>query len=213
MGIVASQLDDEDLLRPEEFEELESMSGFDRDDLIKLYKRFKSLDRSSEGTLSEDDLLRVPEVAMNPLVDRVLGYFGFGPHAVALCGKSVTRVNFTDFVKALSLFNQARSKEEKLDRVFASFDIDGDGVLSNQEFVSLIRSLVGKSMDQNDIEELVNYALNEADETKEGLTKEEFRRILLPNTFIDKNSTRTRSESSSLEAFHRKREKELKLKS
>lgn len=159
--------------------------------------------------LGEEDLLRVPEVAMNPMVDRVVGYFGFGPHAVKLSGKSTTRVNFTDFVRALSLFNARSSKEEKMEHVFSAFDLDGDGIISREEFVSLLRTLVGKSMDQTDIEDLVDYALREVD-NETGLTFEDFMAILQHSSDIDKiTSTRTRTESS-LEAFHRKRERELK---
>lgn len=50
MGIVASRVDDDDLLRPEEFEELENMSGFTREEIRKLYRRFRTLDRSGDGT-------------------------------------------------------------------------------------------------------------------------------------------------------------------
>jgi len=209
MGIVTSQVDDDDLLRPEEFEELENMSGFTREEIRKLYRRFRTLDRSGDGTLGEEDLLRVPEVAMNPMVERVVGYFGFGPHAMRLAGKSITRVNFTDFVRALSLFNPRNSKEEKLEHVFSSFDLDGDGTLSREEFTSLLRTLVGKSMEQKDIEALVDYALLEVAH-EDGLTFQDFLTILQSSSDIDKiTSNRSRTESS-LEAFHRKRERELK---
>jgi Ca2+-binding EF-hand superfamily protein len=209
MGLVSSRVDEDDLLRPEEFEELEAMSGFTRDEIRKLYRRFRHLDHSGDGTLGEADLLRVPEVAMNPMVDRVVGYFGFGPYAEQLAGKSTTRVNFTDFVRALSLFNARTSKEEKLEQVFKSLDLDQDGVISHKEFTALIRSLVGKSMDQADIKALVDYASKEDEENESGITFKEFEAIL-KGSDIDKIVTsRTRTESS-LEAFHRKREKELR---
>ena len=105
MGLITSQFDDDDLLRPEELEELELMSGFTKDEVIKLYRRFRTLDRTGDGTISEEELLRVPELAMNPMVERIVGYFGFGPQAMRLSGKSATRINFTDFVKELSWFD------------------------------------------------------------------------------------------------------------
>ena len=51
---------EEDDLRNEEFEELELSSGFSRDELRVLYKRFKTLDRGGTGTLGAEDLLRIP---------------------------------------------------------------------------------------------------------------------------------------------------------
>lgn len=208
MGLVASQFE-EDELRPEEVEELEAMSGFTKEEIIKLYKRFKSLDRSGNGTINEEELLKIPEVAMNPMVERILGYFGFGPLAQRLNGKTVTRINFTDFVKALSLFNGRSTKEEKLEHVFKAFDLDGDGIISREEFVTLIRTLVGKSMDQADIDDLVQYALSEV-QHENGLRFVDFVSILETSSDIDKLAeSRVRTESS-LEAFHRKRERELR---
>jgi Ca2+-binding EF-hand superfamily protein len=209
MGLVASRVDDDDLLRPEEFEELEALSGFTRDEIRKLYRRFRTLDRSGDGTLGEEDLLRVPEVAMNPMVDRVVGYFGFGPHAIRLSGKSTTRVNFTDFVRALSLFNARSSKEEKLEHAFSTFDLDSDGILSRDEFTSLLRTLVGKSMEQADLEALVDYALMELN-SENGLEFKDFLAVLQNSSDIDKIMVSRARTESSLEAFHRKRERELK---
>lgn len=212
MGLVTSQIDDDDFLRPEEYEELETMSGFTRDEIRKLYRRYKTLDRAGNGHLGEDDLLRVPEVAMNPMVDRVLGYFGFGLHANQLADTEHTRINFADFVRALSLFNQAKLKEEKLEHVFRAFDLDGNGVISRDELCGLLRSLVGRDMKEEDVGALVEQALTEADhDGDEGLNFKEFCDVL-KNTDVDKTlSAKTKTETS-LDAFHRKRERELKVR-
>lgn len=216
MGIVASTVDEDDLLREEEYEELEGMSGFNKDELRKLYKRFRALDRSGNGTLGEEDLLRIPGVAMNPMVDRVVGYFGFGPYAVQLAGKTTNRVNFPDFVRALSLFNDQKPSEEKLEHVFRSFDLDGDGKISRDEFKSVLRTLVGKSMEENDIDDLVEHAFLEyehlAQEENAGLDFREFCETLQGNSFLERMVRKSTLDHSGMEEFHRKREKELRFK-
>lgn len=41
----------------------------------RLYSRFTSLDRTDCGTLSREDFLRIPELAINPLCDRIVHAF------------------------------------------------------------------------------------------------------------------------------------------
>lgn len=78
----------------------------------RLYSRFTSLDRSDCGTLSRDDFLRIPELAINPLCDRIV--HAFFTHD--------DRVNFRQFMKVLAHFrpikktktNKLNNRDEKL---------------------------------------------------------------------------------------------------
>lgn len=126
---------DDDTLRQEEYEELESISGFNRGEIKKLYKRFKTLDRAGKGTLNEDDLKRIPEVMLNPMVDKIMETFGFS--------KIKTTINLKDFIQALSQFNVRKSNEEILFEVFTMFDANGDGKIDKEELTSMIRVMVG----------------------------------------------------------------------
>jgi Ca2+-binding EF-hand superfamily protein len=85
----------EELLRRDEVDELEQATGFDGDQVLELYSRFRKLDRAGTGTITRGDLLAIPELAMNPLVDRVVSHFGFTEQA---------RINFPDFLRVLSVF-------------------------------------------------------------------------------------------------------------
>lgn len=69
-----------------------------------LFNRFKTLDRDDSGTIMIDDLLYIPEVALNPLHIRIAGIFGLtdGKH-----------MNFLEFVKAISIFHYRSSTETK----------------------------------------------------------------------------------------------------
>ena len=41
----------------------------------RLYSRFTTLDKFGNGALSREDLLRIPELAINPLGDRIVHAF------------------------------------------------------------------------------------------------------------------------------------------
>jgi hypothetical protein len=80
----------------------------------RLYSRFTSLDRGDCGTLSREDFLRIPELAINPLGDRIVNAF--------FEESSSDRVNFLQFMQVLAHFrpikkhsqNILNSREEKL---------------------------------------------------------------------------------------------------
>lgn len=80
----------------------------------RLYSRFTSLDRGDCGTLSREDFLRIPELAINPLGDRIVNAFFEESRS--------DRVNFLQFMQVLAHFrpikkngiNVLNSREEKL---------------------------------------------------------------------------------------------------
>lgn len=80
----------------------------------RLYSRFTSLDRTDCGTLSREDFLRIPELAINPLCDRIVHAF--------FADSTDDRVNFRQFMQVLAHFrpikknspNKLNSREEKL---------------------------------------------------------------------------------------------------
>lgn len=82
----------------------------------RLYSRFTSLDRGDCGTLSRDDFSRIPELAINPLCERIVNSF-FQEEGLN------DRVNFRQFMRVLSHFrpmkknnkdNKLNSREDKL---------------------------------------------------------------------------------------------------
>lgn len=72
----------------------------------RLYSRFTSLDRGDLGTLSREDLLRIPELAINPLGERIVDLF----HADS--GNNSDRINFLQFMRGLSKFRPIRQNKE-----------------------------------------------------------------------------------------------------
>ena len=62
-------------LQPEEIEAITEETGFTKQQIERLYARFSSLDKQSHGYLTREDFLRIPELAINPLGDRIVHAF------------------------------------------------------------------------------------------------------------------------------------------
>lgn len=90
------------------------ISTVSHNQIERLYSRFTSLDRTDCGTLSREDFLRIPELAINPLCDRIVHAF--------FADSTDDRVNFRQFMQVLAHFrpikknspNKLNSREEKL---------------------------------------------------------------------------------------------------
>uniref|UniRef100_V5HW85 Putative calcium-binding protein p22 n=1 Tax=Ixodes ricinus TaxID=34613 RepID=V5HW85_IXORI len=54
------------MLQEEEIQEIQQETGFSANQIERLHSRFTSLDKTDNGTLSREDFLRIPELAINP---------------------------------------------------------------------------------------------------------------------------------------------------
>ena len=62
-------------LEPEEIKCLEDDTGFTIGQIRSLHYRFSKLDYGSKGYLEREDMLNIPELAINPLGDRIVHAF------------------------------------------------------------------------------------------------------------------------------------------
>lgn len=97
-----------------------------------LFARFRALDRRHKGYISADELLSVPELAINPLAQRLVQLF--------------ENCNFKDFVRLLSAFSSKSSAEEQLRFVFDLYDVDGDGGVSRADLLTIMRNRAGSAL-------------------------------------------------------------------
>ena len=75
------------------------------DEIIRLYTRFRKLDRDGSGSIDRDEFLSIPQIAHNPLAQRLISIFdedGGG------------EVDFAEFIKGLSAFSANSNKLDKL---------------------------------------------------------------------------------------------------
>jgi serine/threonine-protein phosphatase 2B regulatory subunit len=76
-----------------------------KEEIIRLYKRFQRLDKEGYGTISTDAFLSIPELAMNPLIMRIIRVFD---------PNNDDNVNFKQYVTTLSALSPNAPPEEKL---------------------------------------------------------------------------------------------------
>lgn len=174
MGANTSQL------RPEEIEEMQKGTNFSHKEIKRLYKRFKKLDKDGSGTITSDEFMMIPELAVNPLVKRVISIFD---------ANKDDSVNFKEFISALSVFSNRGGKQEKLEFAFKVYDIDGDGFISNRELFEVLKMMVGNNLSDVQLQQIVDKTILEADEDGDGkISFHEFSKVL-NNTDLENKMT------------------------
>lgn len=104
---------------------VEAVEGFTIEEVNRLHKRFKKLDKDSNDTLCVEEFLALPELKENPLVQRVVQVFD---------ADSDGELNFSEFVSGLAMFTTKNvDKQKKLKFLFNIYDLDRDGLISNSE--------------------------------------------------------------------------------
>ncbi|XP_043699660.1 calcineurin subunit B-like [Telopea speciosissima] len=121
---------------------------FSQQEIVSLYERFCQLDRNSKGFISADEFLSVPEFFMDPLSQRLL--------------KMVDSLNFKDFVAFLSAFSSKASIKQKIELIFKVYDLDGDGKVTFNDILDVLRDLTGSYMSEEQREEVMTHLLEEA---------------------------------------------------
>jgi len=93
-------------LSPQEITELCQETSFTPVEIKRIYKRFINLDTYKRGYVSSSDLLNgVPEVENNPLGERICKVFSAPSSHNSDESEVKNMVDFKEFVKALSAFN------------------------------------------------------------------------------------------------------------
>ncbi|XP_030491834.1 uncharacterized protein LOC115707883 [Cannabis sativa] len=138
---------------------------FSQQEIVSLYQRFCQLDRNSKGFISADEFLSVPEFAMNPLSQRLL--------------KMVDGLNFKDFVAFLSAFSTKASFHQKAEIIFKVYDSDGNGKVSFNDILEVLKDLSGSFMSDEQRERVLTQVLQECGYTRESyLMLDDFIKVL-----------------------------------
>merc|ERR1711913_106833 len=170
-------------LQPEEIEAITEETGFTKQQIERLYATWASLDKQSHGFLTREDFLRIPELAINPLGDRIV-------HAFFYESKNTDeeKVDFKDFVRVVAHFrpvkknplkNKLNTRMEKLHFAFRMYDLDGDDKISKEELLAVLTMMVGASISPEQLLSIAERTILEADEDKDDLISfEEFAKVL-----------------------------------
>eukprot|EP00091_Calanus_sinicus_P022310 TRINITY_DN7003_c0_g1_i1.p1 TRINITY_DN7003_c0_g1~~TRINITY_DN7003_c0_g1_i1.p1 ORF type:complete len:195 (+),score=66.05 TRINITY_DN7003_c0_g1_i1:220-804(+) len=170
-------------LQAEDITTIQDETGFNHNQIERLYSRFSSLDKQDKGFLSREDFLRIPELAINPLGDRIVHAFFYESK-----NGDDDKVDFKDFVRVLAHFrpikktaemNKMNSRMEKLHFAFRMYDLDGDDKISKQELLAVLTMMVGQNISTEQLISIAERTIMEADLDKDDLISfEEFAQVL-----------------------------------
>lgn len=181
-------------LQEENISQIEADTGFTANQIERLWSRFTSLDKQDKGYLTREDFLRIPELAINPLGDRIVHAFFRDGHSTSngvhndLEARDRDVVNFCDFVRVLAHFrplkknvekNKLNSRQEKLKFAFRMYDLDGDEKISKEELLAVLTMMVGANISEEQLMSIAERTIHEADEDKDTLISfDEFCKVL-----------------------------------
>merc|ERR1712213_83425 len=163
-------------LQPEDITAIQEETGFNQNQIERLYSRFSSLDKQDKGYLSR-------ELAINPLGDRIVHAFFFESRS-----GDEDKVDFKDFVRVLAHFrpikksaekNKLNTRMEKLHFAFRMYDLDGDDKISKEELLAVLTMMVGNNISTEQLISIAERTIHEADLDKDDLISfEEFAKVL-----------------------------------
>lgn len=148
-------------LLSEEIEEISREENLSQTQVKRLYNRFQKLDRKQSGTLDEDALMMIPELAMNPLHPRLIAIF--------------QNNNFRQFVSNVSAFSGLSDPATKIDFAFRVYDVDDDGYISADDLREILRMLVGDNIPEDTLNNVIDKVLHDADTDGDGrISRDDF---------------------------------------
>lgn len=148
------------LLQKEEINTISNETGFSPNQIKRLYNRFTALDKDNAGYLTRQDLLRIPELHVNPLCDRIIEVL-IDDH-----GKD-GKLNFRQFAKVFSTFRREKSetsKDNKLKFLFGIYDRDKDNKINKTELLGILKMLVGSNIPEEQMNAIAERTITELDE-------------------------------------------------
>ena len=147
------------------------------EEIDRLRKRFMKLDKDGSGQIDKQEFLSIPGISSNPLATRLMDVFdkdGDGS------------IDFEEFITGLSAFSGKSDNLNKLRFAFNIYDIDRDGYIGNGELFIVMKMMVGKNLKDEELQQIVDKTLMEADLDGDGkLNFEEFKNAVNTDTIAN----------------------------
>ena len=163
MGISTSVLTQEDI------KNLKKEIDLKTKDIKKIHKKFGALDKDEKGYVTITDLVKIPEIEQNPLRYHIAQYMSNNAEKEA--------ISFEAFIKIIDVFKNNKT-EEQYKLMFALFDFDKDGKISSEDMLINFKLLLGNSLNEEQIIEIVNKTISEYSDDQQYINYEEFVKIL-----------------------------------
>ena len=163
MGISTSVLTQEDI------QNLKKEIDLKTKDIKKIHKKFGALDKDEKGYVTITDLVKIPEIEQNPLRYHIAQYMSNNSEKEA--------ISFEAFIKIIDVFKNNKT-EEQYKLMFNLFDFDKDGKISSEDMLINFKLLLGNSLNEEQIIEIVNKTISEYSDDQQYINYEEFVKIL-----------------------------------
>merc|ERR1712107_329459 len=157
---------------------IEAVEGFTPEEVSRLHKRFRKLDKDSNESLCVEEFLALPELKENPLVQRVVQVFDTNNSG---------ELDFTEFVRGLAMFTTKNiDREKKLKFLFNIYDMDRDGFICNKELFEVLKMMVGTNLTETQLQQIVDKTVVQLDKNQdEMISYEEFCDIIAKGQNVD----------------------------
>jgi serine/threonine-protein phosphatase 2B regulatory subunit len=141
-----------------------------QDEVTRLHKRFKKLDKEKAGTIPVQTLLEHPTIRQNPLAKRLIQVFDDDDSG---------SIDFLEFIRGISEAMGKRGTEDILKFAFKVYDLDRDGFIGTGELFLVLQMMVGNNLPPRQLQELVDKTIIEADTDEDGkISFAEFEKII-----------------------------------
>ena len=148
-----------------EYAEIASKTYFSDREVQGLYARFAELDADGDGLVSADELCSMPELAMYPMLRRMMARYNESRSGA---------LSFGEYARALSTLSGKATLAEKLQFAFSLYDLRGDGTAKAPEVFNLFKLFTGM---QHSDEKLQQIVANVMQRYPKGITFADFEQL------------------------------------
>uniref|UniRef100_A0A2C9JUE4 EF-hand domain-containing protein n=1 Tax=Biomphalaria glabrata TaxID=6526 RepID=A0A2C9JUE4_BIOGL len=163
----------ESIFSPQQLEAYQDCTYFTKQDIIRIFKRFKEIDPSriqqskmsnlhycQSETLPADKLENIPELRENPFRRRILEVFS---------QDNTGDLAFDDFLNMFSVFSEDAPREIKAVYAFKIYDFDGDNFLGRSDLETTLKALTQNSLKTEEVKFVLDQVLEETDLDSDGM--------------------------------------------
>ena len=154
-------------LTNDEIQKLKNETDFKSKSIKKCHKKFLALDKDKKNYVSITDIVNIPEVENNPL--RYL--------IAQNMSKDDEKISFESFIKVIDNFKNNKLSGQ-YEFIYNIFDFDKDGKISNEDMLVNFKLLVGNSLNEEQIMDIVDRTIKEYSSDGKYINYNDFVKIL-----------------------------------
>ncbi|KAL0228226.1 hypothetical protein RCL1_004369 [Eukaryota sp. TZLM3-RCL] len=146
-------------LSPQLLEQIKTETSLTEEEIQLLFHRFQSLDKDSSGGLDLEEIQNLSGFTLTPLRQHLLS---------VLDEDGDTNIDFGEFLTAFSAFSPSGTTEQRTKFLFKVYDMDRDGFISENELYKSLKLMVGESLTDLQLQQVVSKSLALVDRDGDG---------------------------------------------